>query len=335
MTDVRDRLSGGVRTAVAVAAWLIAAVGALVLLGVWQPLTVISDLAPLWLALSLALLGFVALIKAARATLAGAVLAALAPAFLMAPELMAAARPATRPAQSAPTLTLLTINLWSANQRLDAVDALIRSEQPDIIVAQEAWAPWKRYLEGLAPEYAVHVGCRYDSDCNIVSLSRLRLIEVIAPPDHGMTAVRLELPPRFGGGAVDVLGVHLTRPNSCSAAGRQLEQIAALSDTLAPSVLAAGDFNATPWSRLRTLDEAIPATRRTRAMFTWPTPARAFTPLRLRAPAALAPIDHIYASDDWRVVEVRRGPDVGSDHYPIIATLALQREPAQSARPGG
>jgi endonuclease/exonuclease/phosphatase (EEP) superfamily protein YafD len=148
-----------------------------------------------------------------------------------------------------------------------------------------------------------------------------------------MTAVRLELPPRFGGGAVDVLGVHLTRPDSRSAARRQLAQIAALSEVLAPSVLVAGDFNATPWSGLRAIDEVMPARRRTRTMFTWPTPARAFTRLRLRAPAALAPIDHIYASDDWQVVEVRRGPDIGSDHYPIIATLALQSAPARRARP--
>ena len=333
MTDARDRMSGAAHMTLAIGAALNVAVGALVLLDAWRPLTLIAELAPLWLVMSLAWIGFAALIKAARPTLASAVLGALAPAFLIAPELVAAARPAPRPAENAPQLTLLTINLWSVSQRLEAVDALIRSEQPDIIVAQEAWAPWKGYLEGLAPEYALHVGCRYDSDCNIVILSRLRLIEVVAPPDHGMTAVRLELPPRFGGGAVDVLGVHLTRPDSRSTARGQLGRIAALSDTLAPSVLAAGDFNATPWSGLRAIDEVMPARRRTRAMFTWPTPARAFTPLRLHAPAAVAPIDHIYASGDWQVVEVRRGPDVGSDHYPIIATLALQRASAPPARP--
>jgi endonuclease/exonuclease/phosphatase (EEP) superfamily protein YafD len=326
-------MSGAAHVTLAIGVALNVAVAALVMLDAWRPLTMIAEVAPLWLAMSLALVGFAALIKAARATFAGAVLGALAPAFLIAPELVAAARPAPRPPENAPQLTLLTINLWSANQRLEAVDALIRSEQPDIILAQEAWEPWKGYLEGLAPEYAVHVGCRYDSDCNIVILSRLRLIEVIAPPDQSMTAVRLELPPRFGGGAVDVLGVHLTRPTSRSAARRQLAQIAALSEMLAPSVLAGGDFNATPWSGLRNIDEVILARRRTHAMFTWPTPARAFTRLRLRAPAALAPIDHIYASDDWQVVEVRRGPDVGSDHYPVIARFALER-PAHPATAG-
>jgi endonuclease/exonuclease/phosphatase (EEP) superfamily protein YafD len=324
MPDARDRARSVARRTVATAVWLSVAVSALALLGAsWPPLDAFADLAPIWIATSLALLGATALVDAARTTLAGALLATLAPVLLVAPELIAALRPTSRPAASAPQLTLLTINLWSANQSVDAVDRLIRAENPDIIIAQEAWAPWKGYLESLAPEYRVQAGCRYDSDCNVVILSRLRLIEAIAAPDHGMAAIRLELPARFGAGEVDVLGVHLTRPMSQAAARDQLAQVAAMRGKLAQSVLAAGDFNTTPWSRLRELDHLLPATRRTRAMFTWPTPTRGFTALDLHAPMAIAAIDHVYASDDWRVVELRRGPDVGSDHYPIIASFEL------------
>lgn len=313
---------GATRKAVVAAAWLNAAAGGFAVMGArGAPLDALADLAPLWVAASIVLLGAAALLSTPRVTLAAALLGALATAGLMAPELIAAARPAPAPVAGAPQLTVLTINLWSANRRIADVDELIRSANPDIIVAQEGWAPWKQYFEGLAPEYRVHVGCRYDSDCNVVILSRLRLIETVAPFDNGIAAVRLELPARFGAGAVDVLGVHLTRPTSAAARRRQLVRVRAVSEALAPSVLAAGDFNATPWSRLREFDAAVPATRRTRAMFTWPAPARLFGPLRLRAPVAVAPIDHIYASADWRVVEVRRGPDVGSDHYPVIATF--------------
>jgi endonuclease/exonuclease/phosphatase (EEP) superfamily protein YafD len=317
---------------VAAAAWLNAVAGVLVLIGVgWVLLDALADLAPLWLPASAALLGVAALVGAPRATLAGALLGALAPACLMTPELIAAARPIAPAAIDAPQLTLLTINLWSANQRIDDVDRLIRTTNPDIIVAQEAWAPWKQYLEGLTPDYQVQAGCRYDSDCNVVILSRLRFVETLATLDNGMAAIRLELPARLGPGSVDVLGVHLTRPTSATARRTQLAQIEAVSQALGPSVLVAGDFNATPWLRLRELDAALPATRRTRAMFTWPAPARAFGPLRVRAPAAVAPIDHVYASGDWRAVDVRRGQDVGSDHYPVIARLARERPPEARA----
>lgn len=318
----------GTRNVLAAAAWLNAAAGALVVIGArWPPLDAFADLAPFWVAASVVLLGAAALLSTPRVTLAAAMLGAMAPGVLMAPDLIAAARPAPLAATDAPRLTVLTINLWSANRRIAEVDELIRSADPDIIVAQEAWAPWKQYFESLAPEYHVHAGCRYDSDCNVVILSRLRSIATVAPLDNGVAAVRLELPARFGAGAVDVLGVHLTRPTSAAARQSQLARVRAVSEALAPSVLAAGDFNATPWSRLREFDAAIPATRRTRAMFTWPTPARSFSRLRLRAPVAVAPIDHIYASADWRAVEVRRGPDVGSDHYPVTATFTRDAAP--------
>ena len=34
------------------------------------------------------------------------------------------------------------------------------------------------------------------------------------------------------------------------------------------------------------------------------------------------PIDHVYAGPGWRTVSVQRGPKLGSDHYPVIVTLA-------------
>ena len=36
----------------------------------------------------------------------------------------------------------------------------------------------------------------------------------------------------------------------------------------------------------------------------------------------LLPIDHLYAGPGWATVSVRRGPPLGSDHYPLVVTLA-------------
>jgi endonuclease/exonuclease/phosphatase (EEP) superfamily protein YafD len=33
-------------------------------------------------------------------------------------------------------------------------------------------------------------------------------------------------------------------------------------------------------------------------------------------------IDHVYAGRDWATVKVERGPRVGSDHFPVVLTLA-------------
>ena len=35
------------------------------------------------------------------------------------------------------------------------------------------------------------------------------------------------------------------------------------------------------------------------------------------------PIDHLLVTCQWRVVAGRAGPNLGSDHLPVLATLAL------------
>ena len=60
--------------------------------------------------------------------------------------------------------------------------------------------------------------------------------------------------------------------------------------------------------------------RRTRALFTWP--AGRFSRLRFAAPFPILAIDQVYAGSDWKTVAVRRGPELGSDHYPVVVELA-------------
>jgi endonuclease/exonuclease/phosphatase (EEP) superfamily protein YafD len=87
-------------------------------------------------------------------------------------------------------------------------------------------------------------------------------------------------------------------------------------------LIVAGDFNLTPWSfALRRIDRRFGLERRDRAVPTWPSQrplGRALVPL-----PAILPIDHVYAGAGWRTVAVRRGPRLGSDHYPLVVDLAL------------
>ena len=83
----------------------------------------------------------------------------------------------------------------------------------------------------------------------------------------------------------------------------------------------AGDFNSTPWSfSRRRWDEAFGLIRRTRAVFTWPVPGS--ESIALPALVPFLPIDHVYAGSGWATVKVERGPRLGSDHYPVVVTLA-------------
>ena len=80
----------------------------------------------------------------------------------------------------------------------------------------------------------------------------------------------------------------------------------------------AGDFNMTPWSyRLQRLLAAAGLRRHATFLRSWPTDGQ----YRLPWPAFL--IDHVLTTPDVRSVSIRIGPNLGSDHLPVIAQLRL------------
>ena len=87
-------------------------------------------------------------------------------------------------------------------------------------------------------------------------------------------------------------------------------------------LIIAGDFNSTPWSfTLRRQDEALGLVRRNQAMLSWP--AMAFSRWNIHMPLPFLAIDHVYAGSDWVTLGAERGPALGSDHFPVVVTLAL------------
>jgi endonuclease/exonuclease/phosphatase (EEP) superfamily protein YafD len=243
----------------------------------------------------------------------------------MGPDLAAGAM--QRPVQSAedaPRLRVLTLNVMGFNPGLADVEALIAREAPDIIIFQEAFGAWRDFIPTLAPRYQVAAGCGGDSSCATIILSRFPIERDLAPPTRAIAAARLRLPDNLGGGTLDVMGAHVHWPLPAARQKRQLQQIAEFATGLdADRAILAGDFNCTPWSAaMRTFDRDLPIARRTRAFFSWPTPGLRFSHPNMRAPAPLLPVDHVFAGAHWKLVELRRGEPVGSDHFPIIASFA-------------
>ncbi|MBL8549125.1 MAG: endonuclease/exonuclease/phosphatase family protein [Hyphomonadaceae bacterium] len=234
----------------------------------------------------------------------------------------------------APTLKILAMNVWRTGHGLDAAEALIRREQPDIIMLQEVRGDWQLLAQRIADEYGHMAYCLREYWCDTVVLSRLAFVEDITPESAFIAAARMKLPARLGGETIDVVGVHMPWPLPARRQARAMELLGAMAQTLNPdTAIVAGDFNSTPWSNsLKRLDAQIPFPRRTHGLFTFPTPDRAFTKLALRAQVPLIAIDQVYAGARWRVVEVRRGARMGSDHYPVIAVLTMD-VPAAMAGP--
>lgn len=239
--------------------------------------------------------------------------------FLSAPDLVATLSWKARPEQQ--TIRVVQYNLWAGNKSLAASTRWLLAQDADFLVLQEAdgAVPGISSLVGAA--YSYSAPCVRAGACPTVILSRRPPVETqafnasILNPYSGGWA-RYDLP----GGPVTLAAVHLRRPYPLGPQRVELrELVAALEPLPREAMILAGDFNLTPWSfAMKRLDRDLGLQRRTRLLPTWPTPSRPET--HGLAPAVL-PIDHVYAGKGWRTVRVRRGPDLGSDHYPVVVTL--------------
>lgn len=90
------------------------------------------------------------------------------------------------------------------------------------------------------------------------------------------------------------------------------------------NVIVVGDLNTSPWSA--TFKRFIQRTglRDSQSGFgLQPSWSAYFRRLNLYSPVPMIPIDHVLASPDFRVVDRRIGPDVSSDHRPVIVDFAM------------
>lgn len=292
--------------------------------GRWSPrLDILSHFAPIWLLGGLVVLAFGLISQPGHNRtlnlLAGgaATLAALA---LIAPEFLRATSPRA-PADAPGQIKLIQFNTRQTFTYTDKAADWILAEKPDVVVLVEASQP----LVALLRKRGFYAAC---PDCSVVILGRDRPIETDVPKieQRGPRAPTARATFEAPGGAYTVVGVHLVWPTYGDMQQRQEARIARiLSQFPKDRAILSGDFNSTPWSFARqAADRAYGLERRTKALFSWPTGE--FARRWARPPVPILPIDHVYAGKDWKTVSVKRGPRLGSDHFPVVVTLALDPE---------
>jgi len=281
-----------------------------------------SHFAPLWLLGSL-LAGAWALAGeggGARAILLGlSGVGILAAGALIAPELVRPLSPPA-PAGSPFRLRLIQFNTWDQLADPTALADWIAGEHPDVVTIEEVTGPLREAL--------IRRGFQQTRGVESVAIfSRQRRIHApvqIPGPEWAILPefARATFAGPDGGAPFSVVATHLSWPNRPQ---RWLQRVTLpnLIDRYPRDrLILAGDFNLTPWSfALRRLDRRMGLERRDRAIPTWPA-RRRMGGVLIDVPALL-PIDHVYAGRAWRTVSIRRGPRLGSDHYPLVVDLAL------------
>jgi endonuclease/exonuclease/phosphatase (EEP) superfamily protein YafD len=216
-------------------------------------------------------------------------------------------------------ISIISLNVLTRNADKAAVIKYLRDRQPDLIIVMEIDSNWSMALEALAEIYPYRLLEPRPDNFGIGLLSKLPLKQPrIIRIGSELPSVVSKLDP--GGKEFLLVGTHPVPPVSAAATESRNTQLRAVADFVKESTLpalVAGDLNATPWSTGYRRFASTSGLRDTAlgrgVQVSWNTESRWFR----------IPIDHIFVPRDSVVISRTIGPNVGSDHFPVEATMVL------------
>lgn len=222
-------------------------------------------------------------------------------------------------------VTLLISNVLTSNRKADRLIALIERHQPDIVLTLESDGWWQERLDAaLAEAWPEAVRIPLDNLYGMHLYSRLPLVspkvEWLIQDDIPSIETGVTLP------CGDTIRLHALHPRP-PAPGESEESLwrdaellligKRIHDDPAPT-LVAGDLNDVAWSRTTRLFSRVSGMldpRRGRGMY---------STFHAHYPLLRWPLDHVFSSEHFTLKRLRRLPDIGSDHFPILATLCYR-----------
>ncbi|NGX15579.1 endonuclease/exonuclease/phosphatase family protein [Wenzhouxiangella sp. XN24] len=257
-------------------------------------------------------------------------LAAIAPYTALYPKTMSDSRAEGRSNR----ISFLIYNVLAENRQAAALRDLVRDNDPDMVLLSEPTQWWLEQLDGLQDEYPFTLFKSQENQYGMLLYSRLELVDpeirflISADIPSIRTKVRLR-----SGNLVTFYGVHPRPPGLRRAEGKggsqdggerwdsdmrdaELLSVAAeIGESEEAPVIVAGDFNDVAWSRTTHLFQRIGGLLDPRVgrglLNTFDTGNRLMR----------YPLDQVFASRHFLLVELRRLPDIGSDHFPLFVAL--------------
>lgn len=219
-------------------------------------------------------------------------------------------------------LCILTANVLTSNRDATRLVHLVRNHGPDVLVTLESDQWWEDQLAELEDEMPHTIKCPLDNLYGMHVYSRLPLTDTetvfLVEDDVPSMHARIRLP------CGDQIRMHFLHPAPPSptenpeSAERDAELvIVARSVAEEPGpVIVTGDLNDVAWSSTTRLFRKISGLldpRVGRGMFN--TFHAGFPFLRW-------PLDHLFASEHFKLISIVRLPSIGSDHFPLLTRLA-------------
>ena len=221
----------------------------------------------------------------------------------------------TEVASSGTPIRVASFNVLVSNQRHEDALRWVRESNPDCVYFTETTDQWAKALEALSSSYPYSIeeksGFAFYSKLPITRHEIIRCSDFEFP----LLVAHLATP----NGEVAFFGIHPLPPVSRSWAHALEETMLILArevDQEAGPVIVVGDFNITRWSKMaRPLE---------RARLLDASHSKSPEPTWMRSnPLVTIPIDRIlYRGQGMKCQNFHIGPDLGSDHRPVVAKIA-------------
>ncbi|MEG9326864.1 endonuclease/exonuclease/phosphatase family protein [Salinimicrobium catena] len=236
------------------------------------------------------------------------------------------------------TLSLMVSNVLQKNTDHQRVLDEVLTKDPDMVILTETNHRWR---DALAPSlqefgYIYKTEMPLDNTYGMLLYSKLEtinpqvrfLLEDSIPSMH----MGLRIP---SGKLIEMHIIHPTPPmppHDASSTDRdaQMMMVAKMARNSPNPVIVAGDFNDVAWSESTSLFQNV-------SELLDPRVGRGFyNTFNANSWLMRWPLDHLFVSEEFRVMDLRLGNDVESDHFPLYVKLSLEptgapeqeREPA-------
>lgn len=220
--------------------------------------------------------------------------------------------------QYAGVLTIASANVNLGNRDTAALIRWLAEAKPDVVVLLEVSPEYVRGLDSLSDYPFRHLVPRHDP-FGIAVLSRFPFSDVKTVEDEGGRE-HIESLIDWKGQPVRLTACHPMPPISQfdhTLRNQQLLALAKAAKTSGQPAILAGDLNATPWSNAFSGLDQAGLRRATGLTPTWPAIGYGWVGI---------PIDSVLVTQQWTVVGHKVGPNLGSDHLPVIVRIALRKD---------
>ncbi|MDJ1480679.1 endonuclease/exonuclease/phosphatase family protein [Cytophagaceae bacterium YF14B1] len=224
-------------------------------------------------------------------------------------------------------LKLLIFNVFMDNTRCDEFLQQVYQYNPDIVLAVETNQHWMNKLKPLEKIYAYRVSCPLENTYGMLFYSRFPIkhkeINFLVQDDIPSLYVQLTLPSKR---VIDLYGVHPRPPapgenNRSTERDVELIQVGKRAKVATNPVIVAGDLNDVAWSHTTRLFQRLSG-------LLDPRIGRGFfNTFNAKYWLLRWPLDHVFVSHHFKLIDIERLPNCGSDHFPMFAHFCYEPDP--------